>query len=227
MKKILALAIAASLAVSALCGCSMFQKNKGASPEPTTTVSTPAADESSDASQNSQSETPAAPESPNANINDGTSSLSFEFELEGKKLSIPCAYKDFANLGFTVKKDEPLKKNTYTIGTYLTNSSGASLSTAIWNPSNEKKLYSECQIGRVEFEVKDNCNLKLAKGFVLTENTTVEDIVAVYGEPDNKIEGKDYIALNYGSGYSEIKFMLNTSADMKKYNSVTIENMDQ
>lgn len=154
MKKILALAIAASLAVSALCGCSMFRKNKGATPEPTTTVSAPATNETkateqnSDASQNSQSETPAAPESPNANINDGTSSLSFEFELEGKKLSIPCAYKDFANLGFTVKKDETLKKNTYTIGTYLTNSSGASLSTAIWNPSNEKKLYSECQIGK-------------------------------------------------------------------------------
>ena len=121
--------------------------------------------------------------------------------------------------------DDALNANTYTIGTYI-KKDDESVSVQFWNPTDEKKKYSECLIGQVEFDASNAAEVVLPGGLVFDESITPEKIIEFYGEPDSMNEGDGYIHIQYKKDiYSSVSFFLHPDEKLKPYSTVTIQNL--
>ena len=222
MKKLIITIIAAILAVS-LCACGSAQKTAESS--------------SSDAnSQSEQSNVSSQSEQTDASSQTGESQgnskrdelLSFQVEINGTKLTVPFDYSQIAALGYTVDKDENLKPNTYTIGTFVKNAEGDSLHVQFWNGSKETKKYSECQISQIEFRFDNKANVVLPGNVKFDEQVTPEMVIAAYGEADYDNNTDDYRSISYENGaYESVKFMLYKDDKLKHGSTLTINHIER
>lgn len=215
MKKIIALILAAAFALS-LCSCSL--------------VKAPAEPGSSDADSSSfdSSESEVSSQSEVSQENSKREELmKFQFEINGKAITVPCLYSDLTALGYSVEEDEDLEPNTYTIGTYVKNADGESLHVQFWNPSTETKKYSECQIAQIEISLDKKLDVSLPGGLKFDENLTGEQILEAYGEPDYENDSDDTWSIHYeDKAYASVKFMLYKEDKMKGYSSLTINHIE-
>lgn len=152
--------------------------------------------------------------------------MSFQVEINGKSLTVPCAYSDLEALGYSLPEDDDLKPNTYTIGTYVKNADGDSLHVQFWNGSDNTKKYSECEVCEIEIKLENNLDVKLPGGVVFDDKLTPEMIIEAYGEADYDHDTEDYHAVNYeNGGFESVHFQLYKEENMKKYGAVTINHI--
>ena len=152
--------------------------------------------------------------------------MSFQVEINGKSLTVPCAYSDLEALGYSLPEDDDLKPNTYTIGTYVKNADGDSLHVQFWNGSDNTKKYSECEVCEIEITLENNLDVKLPGGVVFDDKLTPEMIIEAYGEADYDHDTEDYHAVDYeNGGFESVHFQLYKEENMKKYGTVTINHI--
>ena len=118
MKKLTSIILAALLSATALCACSQGTQSV---PDITETQEETEAElttveETTEAEPTTETVTEAAPlteeELAPADI------LTYTVEVNGKTLSIPFDYDELVELGFSLKEDDELKAQSYTIGVY-------------------------------------------------------------------------------------------------------------
>lgn len=152
--------------------------------------------------------------------------MTFQVEINGKSLTVPCAYSDLEALGYSLPEDDDLKPNTYTIGTYVKNADGDSLHVQFWNGSDSTKKYSECEVCEIEITLENNLDVKLPGGVVFDDKLTPEMIIEAYGEADYDNDTEDYHAVDYeNGGFESVHFQLYKEENMKKYGTVTINHI--
>ena len=152
--------------------------------------------------------------------------MSFQVEINGKSLTVPCAYSDLEALGYSLPEDDDLKPNTYTIGTYVKNADGDSLHVQFWNGSDSTKKYSECEVCEIEITLENNLDVKLPGGVVFDDKLTPEMIIEAYGEADYDHDTEDYHAVDYeNGGFESVHFQLYKEENMRKYSTVTINHI--
>lgn len=152
--------------------------------------------------------------------------MSFQVEINGKSLTVPCAYSDLEALGYSLPEDDDLKPNTHTIGTYVKNADGDSLHVQFWNGSDSTKKYSECEVCEIEITLENNLEVKLPGGVVFDDKLTPEMIIEAYGEADYDHDTEDYHAVDYeNGGFESVHFQLYKEENMKKYGTVTINHI--
>lgn len=152
--------------------------------------------------------------------------MSFQVEINGKSLTVPCAYSDLEALGYSLPEDDDLKPNTYTIGTYVKNADGDSLHVQFWNGSDNTKKYSECEVCEIEITLENNLDVKLPGGVVFDDKLTPEMIIEAYGEADYDHDTEDYHAVDYeNGGFESVHFQLYKEENMRKYSTVTINHI--
>lgn len=152
--------------------------------------------------------------------------MSFQVEINGKSLTVPCAYSDLEALGYSLPEDDDLKPNTHTIGTYVKNADGDSLHVQFWNGSDNTKKYSECEVCEIEITLENNLDVKLPGGVVFDDKLTPEMIIEAYGEADYDHDTEDYHAVDYeNGGFESVHFQLYKEENMKKYGTVTINHI--
>ncbi len=152
--------------------------------------------------------------------------MSFQVEINGKSLTVPCAYSDLEALGYSLPEDDDSKPNTYTIGTYVKNADGDSLHVQFWNGSDSTKKYSECEVCEIEIKLENNLDVKLPGGVVFDDKLTPEMIIEAYGEADYDHDTEDYHAVNYeNGGFESVHFQLYKEENMRKYGTVTINHI--
>lgn len=152
--------------------------------------------------------------------------MSFQVEINGKSLTVPCAYSDLEALGYSLPEDDDLKPNTHTIGTYVKNADGDSLHVQFWNGSDSTKKYSECEVCEIEITLENNLEVKLPGGVVFDDKLTPEMIIEAYGEADYDHDTEDYHAVDYDNGgFESVHFQLYKEENMKKYGTVTINHI--
>lgn len=153
--------------------------------------------------------------------------MKYQVEINGKSLMLPFEYSELTALGYSLKDDDNLKANTYTIGTYVTNANDESLQVQFWNPSKETKKYSECQVSQIEVTLNKNLDVTLPGGLKFDENLTADQVIEMYGEADWDFDKDDYRSLDYeDGGFKSVKFMFYKEDNMKGYTSLTINHID-
>ncbi len=226
MKKLTSIILAALLSATALCACSQGTQSV---PDITETQEETEAElttveETTEAEPTTETVTEAAPlteeELAPADI------LTYTVEVNGKTLSIPFDYDELVELGFSLKEDDELKAQSYTIGVYPENADGKFINVQFLNSTDEPKKYSQCQIGMIEFRVEHGLNVVLPGGLPFDGRASADDIIKKYGEPKNTIEGKGYKILEYGVGFSKVEFNIHDDANLKYTDTVKIQNLN-
>lgn len=236
-KRILIGLLAAAIAVSSA-ACSLDSISGGAGNTESSQSEVSSKEESSEQEKAESSETESEEETDSAESEaeseteskteeqDADSPIfSYQIEINGKSLTVPFAYSELAELGYTLDpdKDEELNANTYTIGTYVHKTEDESLSVQFYNGSDEPKKLSECEICQIEVELDDGLDVTLPGGLKFDESLTPEMIIEAYGEPYFDNDTDDYHALDYSEGgFKDVQFMLYKEDNMKKYSNVKI-----
>lgn len=221
MKKLF-LATAAALLAAALCACSAQKPDL---PETTDTEFYEATEAQTETQVETTTEAATEPVALTDEELAPADIMSFEIEFNGKALTIPFDFSELTEFGYSIKEDDELKAQSYTIGVYPENADGESVSVQLWNPTDETKKYSECQVGQLTFRPCENYTLTLPGGLPFDGRATKEDIIAKYGEPKNTREGTGYTVLEYGIAFSGAEFMIYDDPTMKQNDSVKLQNL--
>lgn len=213
MKKMIVSVLAAAMALS-LCACGSGEKPSDAASD--SSVSTQ--ENNADAVQDSQAE---------QENNQRDALMTYQVEINGTSITIPCEYEKLTALGYTLPEDEELNANTYTIGTYVKNAEGDSMHVQFWNGSTETKKYSECEVCQIEIKLSEKLDVTLPGGIKFDESLTPEQVIEAYGEADFDLDQDDYRALDYeDGGFKKIDFMFYKEDNMKGYTTLTINHIN-
>lgn len=224
MKKFLSLVLSSLFAATLICGCAEQKSDKSAESD-TIAVDTiktePAIEVTTEAPTEAATEvaTLTAEELTPANV------LTYEIAINGKPLTIPFDFSELKEFGYTIKKDDELKAQSYTIGVYPENANGKSILVQLWNPTDEAKKYSECKVGELVHSPYEDYSLTLPGGLPFDGRATIKDIKAKYGEPKHTREGTGYTVLEYGVGFTHVEFLIHDDPAMKKNDKVTLQNI--
>lgn len=224
MKKFLSVILLTVLTATAFCGCAGQDSDKAAKSE-TIAVEETEAEPVTEAPTEAPTEavTEAAPltaeELAPADV------LTYEIAINGKPLTIPFDFSELNEFGYTIKEDDELKAQSYTIGVYPENADGKSISVQLWNPTDKAKKYSECKVGQLTYSPYEDYSLTLPGGLPFDGRATIKDIKAKYGEPKNTREGNGYTVLEYGVSFTHVEFLIYDDPAMKKYDSVKLQNI--
>lgn len=155
--------------------------------------------------------------------------FSFKVSIDGNEYKLPCAFSEFKANGWKIDgNDDSIKANTRLLNGHI-KKDNMRLGVQLLNTTSETLKYSECAVSEVTIRLTDCPSFTLPGNFAFDENTTVEDIIAKYGEPTEKrvSDKNDYCVLEYEkSTYQSVEFMIYTDPSWIKYNSVTIENIE-
>jgi len=148
-------------------------------------------------------------------IPDGLSSEpdSFQISLDGNILTLPVLYSDFAALGWTSDDidGETLKPGFIMVGNASLEKGDATLSgVSFINLSDKEMPLSECHVYGLAFAYSTTG--AVSTSFVLPGGlhigSTIDDIIAAYGEPtekDDSSDSKTYLKYKFGD-YNYISF---------------------
>lgn len=224
MKKFLSVILLTVCAASVFCGCAGQDSDKAAKSE---TIAVEETEEEPVTEVPTEAPTEAATEAAPLTAEELAPAdlLTYEIAINGKALTIPFDFSELKEFGYTIKEDDELEANSFTIGVYPENADGKSISVQLWNPTDVAKKYSECKVAELIYRPSEDYSLTLPGGLPFDGRATVEDIKAKYGEPKNIREGTGYTVLEYGVSFTHVEFMIYDDPQMKKNDSVTLQNM--
>ena len=142
-----------------------------------------------------------------------------EFLYDGKKVKLICNFTELStNLGLKFNDE---KKNEFTLNPNYTVSGGQctvgnteNIVISLINQTEQVQKYINCDVDTFSiniFNLKKNNNfeyskIQLSKG--ITWDSTLEDIIAAYGEPEKRIDNEYGFNIYYQSSnnYSRIEF---------------------
>ncbi|MGN1480687.1 hypothetical protein [Porcipelethomonas sp.] len=168
--------------------------------------------ESSEAEEESEDESTSS-EEVSANLSDDI--FNFEIALDGEVYSIPMSYKDFTENGWILDGDdtEKLKGNQYTLSEVF-EKEDFKISCQIINLDDDEKPLSECYIGKISidsYDLKDTNHTAEILNGIKVNVSSMDNVDASLGEPDDKYEGDSIIIYTYKKElYSEIKITFDT-----------------
>lgn len=207
MKKLIAVITAALIIALSLCACGSDSSNS----------------DREDVSQ----ETGTAIVSTNNKVDEAKKKklMTWSINLNGVDFKLPCDASELKKIGFEYTESGSLESKKYSIGVYPKNSEGKSLSSQLWNPTDQTLSYQDCKVGEIKIGLGEELKAVLPEGLKFDEIITSKKIKKLYGEPDNYIKGKNYEVLKYEEGINQfIEFFLYTEERMQKYSSVAIQN---
>ncbi len=209
MKRIISLLLAAMMVALMLCSCSANKAGNGTS----------SGTAGNDAVESVESE---AKEEPNV-------LFTWKIKIDGVEYTLPFDFSELAAQGYAInpKYDQDLPGHKYMIMGPTPKKDDLSLDVQFWNPTDDTKKVSECQIGQISFRGNSKHEVILPGDFKYDALTlTVDDIIAKYGEPDEKIDSDDFIIITYKQDvYSSIKFTVYKDEAKKDYGSLTLQNL--
>lgn len=142
-----------------------------------------------------------------------------EFLYNGKKVKLICNFSELQqNLGLKFNDEA---KNEYILNPNYTTSGGSctigneeQIVVNLLNSSNEAKKYTECDVdyfGINIYSLKRNGNngyskIELSKGIYW--DSTLQDIIQAYGEPDKRDDGSNFSNLFYKSDRANLQFTI-------------------
>ena len=150
--------------------------------------------------------------------------ISYDVEVNGKKLTVPFEYTQLQELGFTLKEDGELKAQSFSIGVYPENSDGKHINVNFLNDTDAAKPYSACKISMIEFNPDLGLNVVLPGGLPFDGRATADNIIAKYGEPNHVIDGKGYKIMTYGGDSTNVEFTIHENPTIKHTDSVKFSN---
>lgn len=219
MTRIATIILTAMIAATALTACAQKDDKK---PESTVEVSVSSAAEiTTEAQPTTEAATEALPLTAEELA---PAEISYDVEINGTKLSVPFAYAELEKLGFSLKEDDELQAQSFTIGVYPENADGKHINVNFLNDTDAAKPYSACKISMVEFNPELGLNVVLPGGLPFDGRATAEDIIAKYGEPQNVIDGKGYKMMTYGGDTNNVTFTIHEDPVIKHTDSVKITN---
>lgn len=161
----------------------------------------------------------------------------YELLIDGDVLKVPMSFKELESLGYEFSGDatEKLASNYYTTSQYFAKGE-TKLACQIANYDINELPYSDCYIAQIkldDFDLRNSdARIEFAKGIVYGEST-MEDVIAAYGEPSETRESDSYPAVTYSTGtYSKIKFRFdaangNVMTDVEIENNVKPEDIEE
>ncbi|MDR0964807.1 MAG: hypothetical protein LBM60_09345 [Clostridium sp.] len=245
MKKVLSLIMVLVLVLS-LSACKDQSNNNSADNGRSTTpsasqpdiTSTVSSEQPTVSTEQPTASTPSSTESPYPFaapiIPDGMSLEpdSFQFALDGNLLSLPILYSDFAALGWTSDdiEGETLKPGYITLGSYSLEKDDANIiRLSFINLGDEELPLSECLVYRFTFSYFSwNAKTSFVLPGGLHIGSTVDDVIAAYGEPTGRSDSTITTKLTYEFGeYNYIEFNIDNDPSVAPYhNSITISRED-
>ena len=200
--------------------------------EPSTTPSTTPSMEPSNEPSNEPSDvppdTPSIVDEPSQDNGDGNENgdaidwTKLDIKIDGVTYSYPYSYKDLQKAGWSFKLEDygyqdgyELDVNEYTFSTidlhsekYGTSYNDSQLSVGFQNFTDKKQSILDCDIWAIgvravygSTKAEKIPNVELAGGIKL--GSTLDEIIAVYGEPESTYEGTYYTQLDYQNNYSQ------------------------
>lgn len=158
--------------------------------------------------------------------------FSFKVSIDGNEYKLPCAFSEFKANGWEINgEDGSIKPNTKLLNGQI-KKGDMKLYVQLLNTTSETLKYSECAVSEITVNLTYCPSITLPGNFVFDENTTVEDVIAKYGEPTEKNDYDKYdtySVLTYKKDvYQSVKFTIysSESSTPSKYNSVSIENIE-
>ncbi len=154
--------------------------------------------------------------------------MDFTAEIEGVVYELPCEYEKFASAGWAIlasQGDESTRIAGGDTEVFTMSYKGKEMDVTFYNPSGNATALKDCYISGVTASVESKVEMKLAKG--LTPASTIDEIIAAYGSPNDRSEHSDFVSLYYqvdGSWESGIVFMIYTDGTYTDWSSVTVEN---
>lgn len=244
MKKIFT-AILLSLSAAYLMGCTNTQRtNSSVStvPESSVVVSSEvqeskeeksvdeksvgekSADEKSDGEKSADKENSDEESSDEEDI-DNEPLLSFKLKIDDVIYQLPFDSIELRDSGYYLTKDGEVEPQTYSRSVEWKNDSGNTIITQLWNPSDKKKEYDDCEIGSVEIKLGEKLDVVMPGGFVFDLDVTPDAIKEQYGEPESEHVYNDYVTLRYKVDLSKsVEFFIYTTEEYAKFSSVTVKN---
>ena len=253
MKKILT-AILLSLSAAYLMGCTNTQKtNSSVSSVPESSVNVSSevqeskeeksddeksvdeesADEKSDG-ESSDSESSDGESSDEENSDEESSDeedieneplLSFKLKIDDVLYQLPFDSIELRDNGYYLTREGEVEPQTYSRSVEWKNDAGNTIITQLWNPSDKKKEYDDCEIGSVEIKLGEKLDVVMPGGFVFDLDVTPDAIKEQYGEPESEHVYNDYVTLRYKVDLSKsVEFFIYTTEEYAKFSSVTVKN---
>lgn len=154
--------------------------------------------------------------------------FSFRITIDGNDYTLPCAVSDFKANGWEISgEDGSIKPNTKLLNGKI-KKDNLQLYVQLYNSTSETINYSDCAVTQVSVNLSDCSSITLPGDFVFDEKTTVDDVIAKYGEPTEKDDYDSSYVLTYKKDvYQSVSFRIykSESSTSSTYNNVTIENM--
>ena len=160
----------------------------------------------------------------------GTEWQSFQIEVDGTVITLPCTYADIQNLGYSLSDDEngdeQIEPNNYTSSVYV-QMGGREFSVCFYNDTAETKKLTECKIYALRFDsFYEVPNVSLPNG--ISMSSTPEDIREAMGkEQDGYVsDDSDYMSMDYYIGESYDQKGISFTFSDGKMSELKIENME-
>ena len=152
----------------------------------------------------------------------------FTFEIEGTVFKLPCKYEDLTDAGWTISSSgysDSTKISGNSYETFTMSNNGKKITVSSYNMSGNTKALKDCLVGGFSWDAYSNVDVKMAKG--ITVASTVDEIIAAFGTPNLRNDYDSYVSLTYQvneSMYNEVRFTMYSSAEDRKFSTVSVEN---
>ena len=151
--------------------------------------------------------------------------LSFKLQIDDVIYQLPFDSVELRDNGYYLTKDGEVEPQTYSRSLEWKNDYGNTIITQLWNPSDKKKEYNDCEVGSVEIKLGEKLDVVMPGGFVFDLDVTPDMIKEQYGEPESEHIYNDYVTLRYKVDLSQsVEFFVYTNEEYAKFSSVTIKN---
>ena len=153
-------------------------------------------------------------------INDSLSDdiYSFSFKLNGDIFVLPFEFSELEDLGWESKRDNldeiTLNPNQHTLGSELINN-GYTIRAAFVNTTENVLSLRESLVGSISIEEKHiNSETQIVFPGDITIGSTVDDLIAIHGEPSNIRESDRTTTMTYEiDPRSDIEFRINNETN--------------
>jgi hypothetical protein len=151
---------------------------------------------------------------------------SFQFSLNGTVYTLPCAYSQLAENGWSIDGigDQTLEPDQYTFSENLNNGDMRVMANLVNTDVNVLPM-EKCNVGKISIDsdqVEKGAKLLFPKN--ITVGSTYEDVVAAYGKPSDESESGSIKSLSYKlDTYSDVVIKINTESNT--VDSLEMENL--
>lgn len=217
-KKIFTALLAAAILVSMFASCQASTDNSGNDTDPAAEVSS--VDEA-------ESDSTSSVNAADVEISDDI--FSGQIAFDGHVYTIPCAFSEFTENGWEFDFEDATAEANYYIPYQTISKGDMEINIGLYNKTSETLHYSDCAVRGVYVIPMECAQVILPGNFVFDKNTTVDDIIAQYGEPTEKYDTDNYISLTYEKDiYQHVSFQIFKSASEldSSYNRFEMEKMN-